>query len=53
MSSLLPSTLFPRPSWLGVSRVMAVLRRETVGGVLVLTATVIALVLANSPWAGG
>ena len=53
MSSLLPSTLFPRPSWSEVSRVTAVLRRETVGGALLLVATVIALVLANSPWADG
>ena len=53
MSTLLPPTLFPRPSWSEVSRVTAVLRRETVGGALLLVATVIALVLANSPWADG
>jgi NhaA family Na+:H+ antiporter len=53
MSSLLPTTLFPRPSWSEVSRVTAVLRRETVGGALLLVATVIALVLANSPAADG
>ena len=53
MNSSLPATLFPRPSWSEVSRVTAVLRRETVGGALLLVATVIALVLANSPWADG
>ena len=51
--SLLPPTLFPRPSWPEVSRVAAVLRRETVGGALLLAAALIALVLANSPWAEG
>ena len=53
VNSSLPATLFPRPSWSEVSRVTAVLRRETVGGALLLVATVIALVLANSPWADG
>jgi NhaA family Na+:H+ antiporter len=34
-----------------VSRVSQVLRRETVGGALLLAATVVSLVWANSPWA--
>lgn len=41
--------LFPRGSWPEASRITAVLRRETVGGALLLAATVIALVWANSP----
>ena len=44
------STLFPRGSWPEASRITAVLRRETVGGALLLAATVVALVWANSPW---
>ena len=43
--------LFGRGSRLEVSRINAVLRRETVGGALLLLATVVALVWANSPWA--
>jgi NhaA family Na+:H+ antiporter len=46
-----PSRLFARGSWAEASRIAAVLRRETVGGVLLLVAAVIALVWANSPWA--
>jgi NhaA family Na+:H+ antiporter len=42
--------LFSRGSWPETSRVAAVLRRETVGGVLLLVGTVIALVWANSSW---
>ena len=45
------SLLFGRGSWPEVSRISEVLRRETVGGALLLTATVIALIWANSPWA--
>lgn len=44
-------TLFARGSWAETSRVTAILRKETVGGALLLGATVIALVWANSPWA--
>jgi NhaA family Na+:H+ antiporter len=47
------SLLFSRGSWLEVSRISAVLRRETVGGALLLAATVLALVWANSPWSAG
>jgi NhaA family Na+:H+ antiporter len=45
--------LFSRGSWPETSRVAAVLRKETVGGVLLLVGTLIALVWANSPWAAG
>lgn len=43
-----PST---RGSWPGASRTAALLRRETVGGVLLITGAVVALVWANTPWA--
>ena len=42
--------LFTRGSWPESSRVADVLRRETVGGSILLVAAVAALVLANSPW---
>ena len=45
--------LFSRGSWPETSRVAAVLRKETVGGVLLLVGTAIALGWANSPWAAG
>jgi NhaA family Na+:H+ antiporter len=49
-----PATrLFARGSWPETSRIAAVLRKETVGGVLLLTGTVIALLWANSPWKAG
>ena len=47
-SSSLP--LLSRGSWPEVSRVTALLRKETVGGALLLVATVAALAWANSPW---
>jgi NhaA family Na+:H+ antiporter len=43
--------LFGRGSWSEASRVAAVLRKETVGGVLLLAGSVVALLWANSPWA--
>ena len=43
-------TLFARGSWAETARITHILRRETVGGALLLTATVLALVWANSPW---
>jgi NhaA family Na+:H+ antiporter len=46
-------SLFPRGSWPEVSRVSELLRRETVGGALLLVATVLALAWANSPWSAG
>ncbi|GGM07697.1 Na+/H+ antiporter NhaA [Nakamurella endophytica] len=42
--------LFGRGSWPEYGRIAAILRRETVGGVLLLAATVLALAWANSPW---
>jgi Na+:H+ antiporter, NhaA family len=47
-SSSLP--LLSRGSWPEVSRVSALLRKETVGGALLLVATVAALAWANAPW---
>lgn len=49
-----PSTrrpLFSRGSWSEADRIAAVLRKETVGGILLLIAAVVALVWANSPLA--
>lgn len=43
--------LFSRGSWSETDRVASILRKETVGGALLLVATVIALTWANSPWA--
>lgn len=42
------SPLFSRGSWAETSRVTAILRKETVGGALLLTATILAVVWANS-----
>ncbi len=42
--------VFARGSWLEARRIADVLRQETVGGVLLLIGTVVALVWANSPW---
>lgn len=44
------TALFARGSWSETSRVSDILRKETVGGALLLVATVIALVWANSSW---
>ncbi|GEA88922.1 Na+/H+ antiporter NhaA [Cellulomonas cellasea] len=46
------SPLLTRGSWAEASRIAEVLRKETVGGALLLVATVAALVWANSPAAG-
>ena len=43
-------SLFARGSWAEARRVADILRGETVGGALLLGATVLALVWANSPW---
>ena len=40
-----------RPSWSEVQRVGDVLRKETVGGLLLVAAALVAIVWANSPWA--
>ena len=42
--------LFSRGSWAEARRIADILRKETVGGVLLLVGTVVALVWANSPW---
>ncbi|MGY1635282.1 Na+/H+ antiporter NhaA [Geodermatophilus sp. SYSU D00742] len=46
-----PARLFGRGSWTETARIASVLRRETVGGALLLAAAAVALVWANSPWA--
>lgn len=43
-------SVFERGSWPEASRIAEILRQETVGGALLLFATVLALVWANSPW---
>jgi NhaA family Na+:H+ antiporter len=47
-----PTRLFSRGSYPEATRIAAVLRRETVGGILLIAGAVVALVWANSPWAG-
>ncbi|WP_236048398.1 Na+/H+ antiporter NhaA [Paractinoplanes ovalisporus] len=42
--------MFGRGSWAEARRVAEVLRMETVGGILLLIAAVIALIWANTPW---
>jgi NhaA family Na+:H+ antiporter len=46
-----PPRLLSRGSWPEAKRIAEVLRRETVGGVLLLIAAAAALGWANSPWA--
>ncbi|WP_436532906.1 Na+/H+ antiporter NhaA [Actinoplanes sp. HUAS TT8] len=46
-------SLLARGTWAEARRVAAVLRKETVGGVLLLAGTLIALGWANSPWSAG
>ena len=53
MTSTPTAPLFSRGSWPEASRITALLRRETVGGVLLIVGALIALVWANTPWAGG
>ena len=48
-----PIRLLGRGSWAEDSRIAEVLRKETVGGALLVAATVVALVWANSPFAAG
>ena len=49
-----PSSPFPRilshGSWAEMRRITQILRTETLGGALLLIATVLALTWANSPW---
>jgi Na+:H+ antiporter, NhaA family len=50
-----PSTrprLLARGSWPETARIAEILRKETIGGALLLAATVLALSWANSPWSG-
>ncbi len=42
--------LFGRGSWTEAQRIATVLRKETVGGALLLVGAAIALIWANSPW---
>ncbi|MBL7489922.1 Na+/H+ antiporter NhaA [Frankia sp. AgB1.9] len=42
--------MFARRSWPETRRIAAILRKETIGGALLLAATVVALGWANSPW---
>ncbi|MGA9872401.1 MAG: Na+/H+ antiporter NhaA [Rhodococcus sp. (in: high G+C Gram-positive bacteria)] len=44
------TSLFGVGSWAEANRIAGVLRKETVGGALLLVATLIALIWANSPW---
>jgi NhaA family Na+:H+ antiporter len=44
------SLLFGRGSWAEASRIAAILRKETIGGALLLAGAVLALTWANSPW---
>ncbi|MFY9913216.1 MAG: Na+/H+ antiporter NhaA [Nocardioidaceae bacterium] len=49
-----PTSPFPRVlshgSWAEITRITQILRTETLGGALLLIATVLALTWANSPW---
>lgn len=47
---LLQRALFSRGSWSETSRITGILRKETVGGALLLFAAAVALIWANSPW---
>ncbi|MEV3904162.1 Na+/H+ antiporter NhaA [Mycobacterium sp. NPDC050551] len=49
-SGPLPRRLLSRGSWAEASRVADVLRQETVGGAVLLVASVVAIGWANSPW---
>jgi hypothetical protein len=42
--------LFARSSWPEASRIAKILRKETIGGLLLLVATACALIWADSPW---
>jgi Na+:H+ antiporter, NhaA family len=44
------SAILARGSWAETDRIAGILRKETVGGALLLAAAAIALVWANSPW---
>ena len=44
--------LFDRSSWAEARRIADILRKETIGGALLLAGALIALIWANSPWSG-
>jgi NhaA family Na+:H+ antiporter len=44
--------VFGRGSWPEARRIADVLRKETIGGVLLLAGALVALIWANSPWSG-
>jgi Na+:H+ antiporter, NhaA family len=46
------ATLLARGSWSETRRITDILRKETVGGVLLIVGAVLALAWANSPWSG-
>lgn len=46
-----PARLFSRGTYSEATRIAALLRKETVGGVLLILGAAIALVWANTPWA--
>jgi len=48
-----PPDLLSRGSWPEASRIADILRRETVGGTILLIAAFAGLIAANSPWAAG
>ncbi|MDZ5444353.1 Na+/H+ antiporter NhaA [Micromonospora sp. 4G57] len=47
------ASLFARRSWGETSRISAILRKETVGGALLLVGALLALAWSNSPWSDG
>ncbi|GLH95369.1 Na+/H+ antiporter NhaA [Phytohabitans aurantiacus] len=44
------TTLFRLGSWIEARRIAAILRQETIGGVLLLAAALLGMVWANTPW---
>ena len=52
-SDPLSRRLLTRGSWPETERLAEILRRETVGGILLLAAAGVAVVWANSPWSDG
>jgi NhaA family Na+:H+ antiporter len=49
---VIPAPLFDRGSWRETKRITEVLRKETVGGILLMVGAAVALIWANSPAAG-
>ena len=46
-----PKRAFSRSSWLEYQRLSEILRKETVGGILLIISAALALIWANSPFA--